>query len=90
MFVSTKSTSSHEFASQFGLQHFFIREKHLTKTIARTTVYLNEAATGEKGVNSVTVGRHRPIEQRHPERRRWCVCVRACVRDVFAIYDNNI
>ena len=51
----------------------------------------------KRGVNSVTVWRHRPIE---PERRRRCVrvsvrvvgCVHAnaCVRDVFAIYDNNI
>ena len=52
-----------------------------------------------EGVNFVTLGHHRLIE---PERRRRCVdvrvcvhagasvCASACVRDVFAIYDNNI
>ena len=31
------------------------------------------------GVNSVMVGRHRPIEQRQHERRRRCVCAPACM-----------
>ncbi len=40
LFVSTDSTSSHEFASQFGLA-FFIREKHskaIGKTVSRASV----------------------------------------------------
>ena len=58
---------------------------------------MNASGTGEKGVNCVTLGRHRRIE---PERiqRGVCVCgcarasapscvyARACMRDVFAIY----
>ena len=46
---------------------------------------LIERGTGEKGRNSVMVGRHWLIEQRKPERRwRWvgvcvCFCMRACV-----------
>ena len=81
--------------------------------VASACVYLNDPATGHEcqrnrrkgGVNSVTLGRHPPIE---PERRRrWvcaragvracaraCVCAcahaRACLRDVFTIYDNDI
>ena len=40
---------------------------------------------------AVTVGWHRPIEYRYGDGGVCaCVCVRACVRDVFAIYDNNI
>ena len=50
---------------------------------------------------AVTVGWHRPIEWRYGDGGVWaCVhpyarvrahaCVRSCVRDVFAIYDNNI
>ncbi len=35
LFISTDSTSSHEFASQFGLTMCFIRETH-TKAIAKT------------------------------------------------------
>ena len=64
--------------------NFFIREKHPKSRGNRFTsacVYLNDPAEQAKRcVNSVTLGRHRPIE---PERRRWCVCVRVrlCVRD---------
>ena len=94
LFVSTESTSCQEFVSQFGLA-LFIREKHPKpqgNRVDSTSVFFNEQATGgtsEKGRNAVTVGRHQYIEQRSPERRRWCVC--ACVHacDVFAIYDNN-
>ena len=52
---------------------------------------------GEKwALASSWLGAHRPIEQQQSgRRRRWvCVCVRvcmrACVHDVFAIYDNII
>ena len=45
LFVSTDSTSSHEFASQFG-QQCFIREKRDGNRVALAAcVYLNEAAT---------------------------------------------
>ena len=62
--------------------------------VARSTLHLNEAATGlwspaepaKRGVNSVMVGRHQPIEQ---QQHGWvCVLVHECVRDV--LYDNNI
>ena len=50
LFVSTDSTSYHEFASQFGLEFEFVYAKN-TKNyreyrVAHATVYLNEAATG--------------------------------------------
>ena len=48
LFVSTESTSCHEFVSQFGLE-FFLSEKHPNYReycVAHATVYLNEAATG--------------------------------------------
>ena len=106
LFISTESTYSHEFASQFGLAIFYTRKTPKTRgnRVTRASVYLNEPATGhcspatrrKGGVICITFGRQRPIEQRQPERRRRCVrvraCVRAhaCVRDVFAIYDNNI
>ena len=68
--------------------NFFIREKHPKprgNRITSTCVYLNDPATGHEcqlnrqkgGVNFVTLGSHRRIEH---ERRRLCVCVRACVR----------
>ena len=45
LFVSTESTSCHEFASQFGLDIFLFAKN--TQTIANTeSVYLNEAGTG--------------------------------------------
>ena len=43
LFVSTESTSCHEFASQFGLDILYMQKT--PKTIANT-VYLNEAPTG--------------------------------------------
>ena len=74
--------------------NFFICEKHTKPRgnwVASTCVYLNDPATGhecqaKKGVNFVMLGRHRRIK---PERG---VCVHSgpCMRDVFAIDDNNI
>ena len=63
LFVSNESTSAHEFASQFGLEIVFIREKHPTTTAnteshARATVHLNDPATP---VSAVMVERHRPV-----------------------------
>ena len=89
LFVSTASTSCHDFASQFGQYFFFIREHPPPpNTIANTesprVVYLNEAPTShclasfEKGaLRQLRHGwAHRTIEQR----RRWgCVPVRECV-----------
>ena len=63
------------------------RECLLEWTSDRTLI---ASGTREKGRNSVTVGRHRYIEQRPPERRRRCVCARVRVCDVFSINDNNI
>ena len=63
--------------------------------VASATVYLNEAVTtdrpliaelAKRGVNSVTVGRHRTATT-WTATAEWA---RVCVRDVFAIYDNNI
>ena len=87
MFVSIQSTSYNEFESQFGLEFFLYEidnQNYREYRVARSTVYLNEAATGhlsaKRGVKSIMVGRHRPIEQRQPERRRRCVCTSVCVR----------
>ena len=64
LFVSTDSTSCHEFASQFGLDIFLYmkntknyREYRVAYTV---TVYLNEAATG----HSTPAKRGRQL--RHP------------------------
>ncbi len=49
LFVSTESTSSHELASQIGLEHFLYakdNQNYREYRVARATVYLNEAATG--------------------------------------------
>ncbi len=57
LFVSTESTSCHEFTSQFGLE-FFICEKH-------SKPQENRAASDQPlspAERAVTVGCHRPIE----------------------------
>ena len=96
MLVSSDSTSSHEFASQFGLAIFFIREKHSKprgNRAASASVYFN----GQRPANVTSgAGRHGLLAQTHRIEIRRCVCthsrgcVRPFVRDVFAIYDNNI
>ena len=95
MFVSTESISCHE----FGLA-IFIREKHLKLSWIPHHICLFEWSTerpfiasriGEKGpLTSSWLDAHQPIEQRQPGRRRRWVCVHACLRDVFAIYNNII
>ena len=48
LFASTEITSSHEFASQFGLYIFYTRKtpkNYREYQVARTTVHLNEPAT---------------------------------------------
>ena len=45
LFVSTESTSCHEFASHFGLAIFYTRKTPQRNQVARASVYLNEAAT---------------------------------------------
>ena len=70
------------------VRNFCIREKHTKhggNRVALVCVYLNEQrrplSPAERAVTTVTVGRHRPIEQRKPERHRGvCVCVRVCAR----------
>ena len=68
LFVSTESTSSHEFESQIGLEIFLYAKNTQNlggNRVARASVYLNEAATGhwspaepaKVGVNSLTDGR---------------------------------
>ena len=47
---------------------------------------MNAGRTGERGVNSVTLGRPSGLNGRVHAR----ACVSACSHDVFAIYDNNI
>ena len=60
LFVSTESTSCHEFAYQFGLE-LFVCEKHpqLSRIPTLTQVLLNETASGRKGavLTPVTVDR---------------------------------
>ena len=116
MFVSTENTSCHKFTSQFGLAIFLYAkntQKPRGNRVASASVYLNDPAIGhwspaelaKRAVNYATVGPHRPIEQRQPERRRRCVCVcvrvcvcaRACVRArvracvcVCVLCDDNI
>ena len=88
LFVSTESTYCHEFASHFGLNIFLYVKNTLNYReyrVARPTVYLNEATRRKGGVNSITVGRHRTATT-----WRWRVRMWVCVRDVLAIYDNNI
>ena len=61
LFVSTESTSSHELASQFGLDIFYTRKtpkKYHEYRVARATVHLNEPATPG---SAVMVERHRPV-----------------------------
>ena len=87
-FVSTESTSCHEFASQFGLEFFYAKNTQNYR-VACATVYLNEAPTGhsspseqaKRGINFVMVGR----TPTHRKATTWTamavgVCVRACVR----------
>ena len=74
--------------------------------VVHATVYLNEALPAiqrwrKVGVNFVMVGRTDPSNSDNQNgdggglvcayaRVCVCACVRACVRDVFAIYDKNI
>ena len=71
LFVSTDSTSSHEFPSQFGLA-FIIREKHpqtITNTDPRARFCWNEPASdpSKRGGNA---GYGRPIASDHPDRQQ--------------------
>ena len=68
LFVSTESTSCHEFASQFGLD-FFIREKHSKprgNRAASASVYLNgqRPAIVASGAGCVGCQRHVPTPAR--------------------------
>ena len=86
LFVSTDSTSCHEFASQFDLAICLCAKKHPRprgNRVASTCVYLNDPATGHecqrnRRKEALTPSRLGAIE---PERRRRCVCasMRACL-----------
>ena len=58
--------------------------------MASASVYFNESPIGHC---LASIGKGAPNDDSGaPEQQRSCVgvCVRACVRDVFAIYDDNI
>ena len=75
--------------------NFYTRKTHKTSgnRIALACVYLNEAATP---IVASGTGRHGWVPPTHRTSLTWkarryvCVRARACVRDVFSIYDNNI
>ena len=90
LFVSTDSTSCHEFASQIGLDIFvYVKntQNYHKYRVAYATVFLNEAATGDS--TPAKRGRqlrhgwvHRPIEndnQNGDGGGLECVCARVCV-----------
>ena len=103
MFLSSDSTSCHEFASQFGLAIFLYAKniQNLGEIGCPARVCLNDPATGYECQRS---GHHGWVQTNianlyHGDGgvcvlAHACACVRtrayACVHDVFAIYDNNI
>ena len=102
LFVSTESTSCHEFASQFGLE-FFISEntQNLGETGPPVPVFISMASDQllSPAERAVTVGwatYPSNSDNLNDSDGGVCVgvctrtCVHACLRDVFAIYDNNI
>ena len=100
LFVSTERTFSHELASQFDLDIFlYAKYAH----VARACVYLNEPATGhwspatgrKVALTASRMGASDPSNSDNLNGNSGgcaCVhtCVRACVFDMLAIYDNNI
>ena len=97
LFVSSESTFSHKFASQFGLAIFYTREKHKTSgnRTALTCVYLNGATTA---IVASGTGRHGWVPLHSSNLKgsavyvRVCACARTCVRACVMCfqYDNNI
>ena len=84
LFVSTDSTSCHEFASQSGLD-FSMREKHPNpreNRSARASVYFNgQRPALSPAEQAVTVGRHRiAITCTAATAVCVCMCMLACVR----------
>ena len=93
LFVSTDSTSCHEFASQFGLEFFYMRKtpKTIANTPSHTLLFiwmkqLPAFQRRQKGsVNFVMVGR---TDQSNSDNQNGdgsglvcaCVCAHACVR----------
>ena len=96
LFVWSESTTCHMFASQFGLAIFYMRKTHKTSgnRVAIACVYylyFNEAATPIVASGTGGHGWAPPIHRTALTwKARQCVCARACVHDVFSIYDNNI
>ena len=95
LFVSTDSTSCHDFASQ-SAYNFFIREKHPkprgNRAITASVYFNGQRPALSPAERAVAVGRHRIAITCTAVTAAVCVCVcmRASVRDVFAIYDKNI
>ena len=100
MFVLSDSTSCHEFASQFSLAIFFYAKNSPNYREYRLAGALFISMNRRSAIVSPTSKRGHPTmtpswldAPRQQRRRSWVgLCVRAsvCVRDVFAIYDNNI
>ena len=95
-----QSTSCHEFASQFGLEFFYYAKNLGGNRTTSASVYFNgqRPAIVTSGAGRQT---HRIaitwtttvcgcVHTFERVRAHACTCVRSCVRDVFAIYDNNI
>ena len=99
LIVSPECISCHEFASQFGLEFVLYAGKKPNLSLIQSrphVVYFNGSPTGhclasvESGApnHGVMVGRT-DTANTMSDGRGWR-CARACVRDVFAIYDNDI
>ena len=103
LIVSSESISCHEFASQFGLEFvLYVKNPNLSLIQSRPhVVYFNGSPTGhclasvESGApnHDGLIGR---TDTANSDGRGWGSgvrvrgCERACVRDVFTIYDNDI
>ena len=91
------STSCHEFVSKFGLAFLYSQKTSINYRegrVANACVYFNgQRPALSPAERAVTDGRQR-IAITCTAATVVCVCarvcMRACVRDVFAIYDNNI
>ena len=73
LFVSTENISSHEFASQFGLDIFLYAkntQNYREYRVAYATVYLNEAPTAGNRPLFVSHGRSIAIDNVHERRQQ--------------------
>ena len=95
MFLSSDSTSSHDFACQFGLEFFYMRKTLKSSGKPGRQCIFQWPATSychQRSGPSRLAG----TDTSNSDTTAVCVwgsvhaCARGCVRDVFAIYDNNI